>query len=191
MQYPYWAIWVQHTEHLHLVWIWNKSTEVCAKGIATWTSKLRLGGETHHGGQEFLTHKQEEISTKPAIIHSKEMTRRQCHEKLQEGDSGDDHRTVLFIFSPCYTNMLHEKGNTVALNYILAQTLIPIPCFRECRLDILLCLVQTPPPSISAWVSWEAIPFSEGEFSLVISQVVTIFVHHPSQAPVALSSILP
>lgn len=66
------------------------------------------------------------------------MTRGEWHEKLLASDSGDDHGTVLFIFSSHHTNTLHEKGNTVALNYMLARTLLPIPCFRQCGLDVLL-----------------------------------------------------
>lgn len=68
-------------------------------------------------------------------------------------DFADGHETVLCILSSHYINMVQERGNTVAVNHILAQSEIPIPCFREHRLDILLLGEQMLIHFISALVS--------------------------------------
>lgn len=65
------------------------------------------------------------VSPMPAIIHSKQ------RQEESGADFGDGHETVLSILSSHDTIMFHVEPNTVALNSIIAQTLIPIPCFRQ------------------------------------------------------------
>lgn len=54
-------------------------------------------------------------------LNSSLQDKKEWQRWLQEMDFADSHETVLCIFSSNYinTNMVHEKGNTVAVNYIL------------------------------------------------------------------------
>lgn len=79
-------------------------------------------------------------------------------------DFADSHETVLCIFSSNYinTNMIHEKRNTVAVNYILVQWSQYLVS-RQRRQDILLSWKQSLIRFISTLVSWEAISTTEEE----------------------------
>ena len=97
-------------------------------------------------------------------LHSSLQDKKEWQRWLQEMDFADSHEIVLCIFSSNYinTNMVHEKRNTVAVNYILVQWSQYLVS-RQRRQDILLSWEQSLIRFISTLVGWEAISITEEE----------------------------